>query len=167
MINGTGDPISGLGTAACGYSVIAATGASMSTVTAADYSLMISKIEEGILRGQGRFMLGRLAMHYTRSLKDSTGQSIYAPMGGQQPGTIWGFPFVQTEKIANTDGTNKLMALFGNFNYAYIGRRAGMSIDVDPYTRFEYDETRFRSISRWALAIANANAFVRLMSAGS
>lgn len=167
MLNGTGDPVSGLGTAACGYSVITSAGASMSTVTATDLSLMISKISQGYVE-QGRFLVGRLALHYIRSLKDTTNQPIFANPGATVPGTIFQFPYDMTEKIANTDGASKLMAIFGNFNYFVIGRRmAAMALEADPYTRFDYNETRFRMVTRWAMAYGKSTAFVRLLSAAA
>jgi len=164
MINGTGDPVSGLGTAACGYSTVTS-GASMSTVTTSDLSEAISNIEQGLV-GNARWLIGRLAMHYVRSLKTTDGIPLFQYAGAQAPSTIYEFPYGVTEKIANTDGSSKLMAIFGNFNYFYLGRRSGaMSIEANPYSRFDYDETQFRMITRWGLAIAKSAAFARIVTA--
>lgn len=163
MINGTGNPVSGVGTSKAGYSVITS-GASMSTVTSGDLSLAISKIEQGIA-GNGKWLVGRLAQHYIRSLKSTDGIPLFQYAGAQAPSTIYEYPYAMTEKIANTDGASKLMAVFGNFDYFYIGRRNGaMTIEANPYSRFDYDETMFRMVTRWGLAVANANAFARVIT---
>lgn len=167
LLNGTGDPVSGLGTAACGYSVVCSAGGSMSTVTASDLSLMISKISDGYLGGS-RFLIGRLALHYVRALKDTTNQPIFANPGATVPGTVYEFPYAMTENIANTDGASKLMGVFGNFNYFVIGRRlSAMALESNPYSRFDYYETQFRMVTRWALAYGKSTAFVRLLSAAA
>jgi HK97 family phage major capsid protein len=164
VLNGTGAPCSGLLTANAGYSVICASGASMSTVTAGKFSEMISKIEEGYLQGS-KFVINRLGLHYLRSLADSTGQPIFAMPQGSVAGTIFQYPYIMSEKIANTDGASKAFVVFGNLKKFLIGQRLGtMSLDVDPYTLFLSYATQFRIVTRWALANGNTSAFVRLLT---
>jgi len=161
MINGTGDPVSGLGTSAVTNIVNTATGA-MSAITASDLSLLISKLEQGDLVN-ARMLVGRLALHYIRSLKDTNGQPIFANPGMNVPGTIYGFPYALTENIANTDGAGKLMGVFGDFKKFIIARRQGsMVLESNPYSRFDYNETQFRMVTRWAMAIGRASAFARI-----
>jgi len=161
MINGTGDPVSGLGTSAVTNIVNTATGA-MSAITASDLSLLISKLAQGDLVN-ARMLVGRLALHYIRSLKDTNGQPIFANPGMNVPGTIYGFPYALTENIANTDGNAKLMGVFGDFKKFIIARRQGsMVLESNPYSRFDYNETQFRMVTRWAMAIGRASAFARI-----
>jgi len=161
MINGTGDPVSGLGTSAVTNIVNTATGA-MSAITASDLSLLISKLAQGDLVN-ARMLVGRLALHYIRSLKDTNGQPIFANPGMNVPGTIYGFPYALTENIANTDGAGKLMGVFGDFKKFIIARRQGsMVLESNPYSRFDYNETQFRMVTRWAMAIGRASAFARI-----
>jgi len=161
MINGTGDPVSGLGTSAVTNIVNTATGA-MSAITASDLSLLISKLAQGDLVN-ARMLVGRLALHYIRSLKDTNGQPIFANPGMNVPGTIYGFPYALTENIANTDGAAKLMGVFGDFKKFIIARRQGsMVLESNPYSRFDYNETQFRMVTRWAMAIGRASAFARI-----
>lgn len=161
MINGTGDPVSGLGTSAVTNIVNTATGA-MSAITASDLSLLISKLEQGDLVN-ARMLVGRLALHYIRSLKDTNGQPIFANPGMNVPGTIYGFPYALTENIANKDGAAKLMGVFGDFKKFIIARRQGsMVLESNPYSRFDYNETQFRMVTRWAMAIGRASAFARI-----
>jgi HK97 family phage major capsid protein len=107
-------------------------------------------------------------MHYVRSLKDSQNRPIYTEIGGTSPRTVYEYPVNVTENIANTDGASKALGVFGNFNGVLLGRRASaMVIEADPYSRFAYNETQFRMVSRWAFAYGDANSFVRILSAAA
>ena len=73
-----------------------------------------------------------------------------------------------SENITNTDGASALLGVFGNFNYFLLGRRAGaMVIEADPYSRFAYADTGFRMITRWGLAVGDANSFCRILAAAA
>lgn len=162
--NGTGDPVSGVLTAKAGYSVVLG-GAAFSAITASDLSLAISKLSEGRL-AQARFFVNRLANHYIRSLKDSNDRPIYAEVGGTVPRTVYEFPINVSEKIAITDGSDKAVGVFGNFQYLILGRRLGtMALEADPYSLFNAYQTRFRMVSRWAFGYGDANSFVRILTA--
>ncbi len=166
VLNGTGDPVSGLLVSGVLTSnIVTTSGASMSTITATDLSLAIQKLSEGDL-ANAKYLLCRLGLHYIRSLKDTTNSPIFAMPGATVPGKIYEFPYLMSEKIANTDGTAKPIGLFGDFQKYIIGRRAGaMALDVDPYGKFDYDQTRFRMISRWAFALGRETAFTKIITA--
>lgn len=167
LFNGTGDPVSGVLTAKAGYSVVLSAGASISTVTAVNLSNVIAKLSEGRLNG-ARFFVSRMGAHYIRALKDSQNRPIYAEIGGVTPRTIYEFPSNVSENITNTDGASAPLGVFGNFNYFLIGRRTGgMVIEADPYSRFAYADTGFRMITRWGLAVGDANSFCRIIAAGA
>jgi HK97 family phage major capsid protein len=166
MLNGNGSPWSGL-LSTVTQSVVLSAGASISTLTFTDLSLVIAQILEARLEG-AQWLVSRLAKHYIRSLKDSNGRPIFAMPGNGVPGTIWEYPYSQSEKMPNTDGASKKMALFGNFKYAILGRRQGvMNIDVDPYGLFDSDSTRFRMTTRWGFASGDNNAFCLVKNAAS
>lgn len=166
VLSGTGSPVSGLTTAACGHSVVFATGSSnFSAVTADNFSDAIYSLESGDTIN-ARFIINRIGLNYVRKLKDSYGQYIFANPGAGVPGTIWEYPYFMSEKVTNTTAASTALAVFGNFKKFYIGRRVGVgSIDVDPYGKFDYYQTRFRIISRWALATGRASAFCRIVTA--
>lgn len=168
VLSGTGTPVSGLTTAACGYSVVMASGSTnFSAVTANHFSEAIYTLTSGDL-ANARFIINRIGLHYARVLKDSNGQYIFAQPGAGVPGTIWEYPYFMSEKITNTTAVSTALAVFGNFKKYYIGRRlAAGSLDVDPYGKFDYYQTRFRIVSRWALAVGRSTAFVRVMTAAS
>lgn len=168
ILNGTGDPLSGLLTAACGYSVVfATTSTNFSNIIADNYSDAIYRLSEGDLAG-ARFYINRIGLHYSRILKDSQNRPLFADLGGSVPGTLYGFPYTMSEKITNTSGVSTAMALFGNMKKFYIGRRLGaVGLDLDPYTKFLEYQTQFRIVSRWALAIGRSTAFCRIMTAAA
>lgn len=163
VLNGTGDPVSGVLTAKAGYSVVLS-GASMSALTAPDLSLAISKLQEGYTNG-AQFVVGRLASHYLRALKDSQSRPIYNEVGGGMPPQVYGFSRRMSEKITNTDAASVVLGVFGNFRYFLLANRLGaMSIEVDPYSLFTKYQTQFRMVTRWGMAVGQAEAFCRIMA---
>jgi len=164
-LNGTGSPLSGVLTAACGYSVSLATGSTnFSAISGDKLSEMIYKLSEADA-ANAKFVFNRLIMHYIRTLKDTTGQYIWQKPGDGRPGTIWETPYIQSVKGPGTTGATTAFVALGNWKYFYVGQRMGMTIAVDPYTDFNKDQVRFRAIRRVALAIARSTAFVRLLTA--
>jgi HK97 family phage major capsid protein len=161
--NGTGSPCSGLLTAACGQSVVMTPGNAFSAVTGDHISLVISKLSANKLTG-ARFAISRTPLHYLRTAKVDASY-CWGGMANNDPATLWGFPFGITEQITNTTGTSTPFCVFGNFqNFAVGTRLASWSLDLDPFTFFKSYRTQFRVVSRFALAIAQAEAFVRLMT---
>lgn len=166
MLLGTGSPWSGL-LSTVTQSVILAAGGSVSTLTFTDLSNVIAQIVEARLEGAS-WLVSRGAKHYIRSLKDTQGRPVFAMPGNGVPGTIWEYPYYQSEKMPNVDSVSNKQILFGNFNYAILGRRKGaMTIDVDPYGLFDSDMVRFRMTTRWAFANADASAFCMVKTAAS
>ena len=163
-LNGTGVPTSGLLCSGVLTTNVVILAGSMSTITPAKLSMAIYKLSEGDL-ANARFMINRLGMHYIRSLTDTYGQLVMQPLSMGIPSAIYGFPYVMSENIANTDGTAKDVAIFGDFKKYYIGRRLGaMALEVDPYGAFASDETRFRMISRWGFAVGRQSAFTKIIT---
>jgi len=168
VLNGTGSPCSGILSAAAGQSVSMASGSTAISNLSAHYlSEMISKIEEGYLGG-AKFLMNKAAKHYIRALRDTNGQFIFAQPGAGVPGTVWEYPYIDTEKAPSAPSAATAFLAFANLKQFFIGRRVGvMSIDVDPYGKFDYFQTRFRMVTRWALSIGQSNAFCRLLTAAS
>lgn len=168
VLSGTGTPISGLTTAACGYSVVfATTSTNFSALIADDFSTAIYKLAQGDLVN-ARFVINRIGLHYARTLKDSQSRPIFADLGGLVPNTLYGYPYIVSSKITNTSAVSTALAVFGNWKKMIIGRRlGGTTLDVDPYGLFTTYMTRFRIATRWALAVGRSTAFVRIMTAAS
>lgn len=168
VLNGTGDPVSGVLTAAAGFSVVLSTGkTNFSSVGFDDIVDLIDKIPEG-LDINLRLVFNKTIKAALRKIKDSQNNYLLHQPGGVAPGTVWEVPYINSSKGPKTTTASTVFMVCGNFRYFYIGRRAGaMTIDVDPYGRFDYNETRFRMVTRWAPKIARANAFARLITAAS
>lgn len=168
-LNGTGDPVSGVLTAAVTSSVVMS-GDSFSNVSADDFSLMIARLADADAN-EAMFIYNRLVQHYVRTLKDTANSPIYQKPGYAGPGregspaTMWELPIFQSVKAPGTSAASTAFASLGNWKYFYVGDRFNsMSLDVDPYTGFAAGTVRYRMIKRWGLAIARADAFVRLIT---
>ena len=168
VLNGTGSPVSGVLTAAAGFSVVMGTGStSFSAISFDNLSNMFDNIPEG-WDDNVKFIFNKKIMGYLRTIKSTYNTYILVDPGGTQTPTIWEQPVIRSSQGPKTSGLSTAFMVLGNFQYFYIGQRMGaMAIDVDPYGRFDYNETRFRMITRWGLQIAQANAFVRLLTSAS
>lgn len=168
VLNGTGDPVSGVLTAKAGYSVVMATGSTnFSEITGTHLSEMMSKLKESVLAG-AVFVMHRTVFHYVRTAKDNQNAFIYSPMSGPVPEAVWGLPYILHEKAPSSSGADTAFVSLGNFRYFIIGRRKGdMKLFVNPYSLDKENQTRFKVETRWGLEVGQANAFVRLLTAAS
>lgn len=164
VLNGTGDPTSGILTAKAGNSVVT-TGDAFSTISADDFSEAIYKVGAKYRPG-AKFVIGNIGLHYARTLKDSNNNPIWAMPAQAQPSTIWGVPYIESEQITDTTAASTGFAAYGNLKKVLIGRRkSSMKLDVDPYGLFTYNVTRFRIVTRWDIEVAIAAALCRIMTA--
>lgn len=167
-LNGTGNPCSGVLSAAAGFSVVMGSGlVNFSSVTADHFRSMIRKLSAADA-AVGAFVYGKDVQYYADTLKDSQQRYIYREPSGVRPAALWNRDIIESVKApaeANS-AVSTAFAAFGNWKYFYVGRRKGaMTIDVDPYTNFASDQLVFRMITRWGLAMARASAFCRLITA--
>lgn len=169
VLNGTGAPVSGMMGAKAGYSAEMATGStSFSAVTADIFRSAMRKLSK-VDQAKAEWAYSKDIQFYVDTLKDSQGRYIYREPGqGAGPSTLWGRPINESAKApAESDsGTGKGCAVIGDWKQFYIGQRLGtMTLDVDPYSSFANDGTRFRLVSRWGLAPARVSAFSRVVTA--
>lgn len=165
VLNGTGDPVSGVLTATAGASVTTS-GDAFSTISASDLSELDESVSDGYLTDGGMYVFNKKVKHYIRTLTDDNGQFVYQRPGGGDPGTIWEYPFFVSSKAPSSTAADTAFVVFGNFKYFYIGVRKGsLSIDIDPYSLFTSNATQFRVVNRFALAPGMGNAFARLLTA--
>jgi len=163
ILNGTGDPCSGVLTAACGYSVVM-TGDSFSNITGTYLSEMISKLKASVLPGCV-FVINPEVLHHVRTLTDDNGNYIYSQIGGSpRGGNIWGYPVIQTDAAPRISASSTAFVTFGNFRYFLLGDRLKLSMALDPYSMFITYQSRVRWIRRLAPQIGKATAFCRLLT---
>ena len=170
VLNGTGSPVSGVLTAAAGYSVVLGTGStSFSACVADNFRNMIRKLSvtDSV---NGKFIYSKDIQYYIDTLKDTQGRYIYREPAGVIPGALWSRPVIEASNapLEAASAVSTYFAAFANWQKFYIGRRmAPTALEADPYTKFDYAQIRYRLLSRWALAMARSTAFVRLGTAAA
>lgn len=116
--------------------------------SADDLSNMIAQLASNKIAG-AKFYFSRTGFHYTRVLKDSQNNYIFAQPGNGVPGSVWEYPYVVTEGMPSTNSTGNYIALFANMRYYGLGvRRLGMNLAMDPYGLFTKDQVRFKMTVR-------------------
>ncbi len=170
VLNGTGSPVSGILSAAAGYSVVLGTGStSFSAIGANDVRSMIRKLSSADA-ALAKFIYSKDIQFYLDTLKDSNGRYIYREPAGDRPAALWNRPIIESAKAPaeSASAVSTAFIALAFLKYFYIGRRMGaMAFASDPYTNFATDEVRFRVLTRWALAMARSTAFVRAITAAA
>jgi HK97 family phage major capsid protein len=163
VLNGTGNPVSGILSAACGNSVIMTPGNHFSAITGDYLSDMIATIAINKLAG-AKFVLGRVPLSWIRKNKGAD-TYFWGNLASADANQIWGFPYIVTEKIVNTSGTSTPFMVLGNLKNMAIGNRLqNMTLDLDPYSYFKSYRTQYRIVSRFAIAIGQSTCFCRLLT---
>jgi len=107
------------------------------------------------------FCMHRTIFNLVRKLKDSNNAYIYQPPNADEPGSIWGYPYIKSNVMpALTDtAADTPFIWFGNLRYAYLGNRNQMSVASSPHAGFTKNVTYVRMIERIAIAVGAASAF--------
>jgi len=168
--NGTGagsyGGVSGLLSAATGYSVTMSGSTHFSELSGDHLSLMIAKLD-GLRKQGARYFMSGAILHYVRTLKDEQNRPVFMDghIGAGVPGTIYGFPYSEVVKMPSTSGANTAFIVFGNMKCFGLGRRVQNSaLQVDPYGLWTTNRTRFKIYNRWALKVAQPYGFCRLLT---
>jgi HK97 family phage major capsid protein len=168
VLNGTGNPVSGVLTAAAGYSVVMATGStSFSAVSANTVRDMIRKLSAADA-AEAEFIYSKDIQYYIDTLKDTNGRYLYREPSGDRPAALWNRGIFESAKAPaeSASAASTAFAVLGVWKKFYLGQRSGeMALSLDPYTKFDYDQVRFRLTQRWALAVARSTAFCRAITA--
>lgn len=113
---------------------------SVDTVTTGqlDWSDMI-EIASKLKRGQAPwYYMNRRTLGYLQRVKSSIGVPIWAPVAGDKPATIWGFPY-NSDMIDLADaqsGSGSVCVIFGDLRRGYeIYDLMGISVVRDDLTR--------------------------------
>jgi len=162
-----GDPFDGILNDSTVISVAMGAGkTSFADVTADDIASLVVGPVAAAAEG-ARLLLHRTVFNVIRCLKNTNGDYIYAAPGGNQPATIWSYPFELTDvmpAITDTAADTPFIG-FGNLKHLYIGDRKQMGIALSPHVGFANDLTYIRVIQREAIAVGLGTAFGALKTA--
>jgi len=169
ILNGVGTPFDGILPSADVIDVVMGSGlVNFSDISGDDLSKMISALSVNKL-ANAKFAMHRTVLHYLRTAKAAAGTGAYqwANMAANEPATLWGYPYIISEKApASTDSTAEVdtsFVVFGNFKNFAIGQRLfNTTLDIDPFSYFSSYRTQFRMVSRFAEAIGLPKGFVKL-----
>lgn len=125
--NGSGQPqgvVPGAG--------VGVTAASASAITADEIIDLYHSLGY-LYRQNAVWMMNDATIKVIRKLKDSDGQYLWQPgMAAGQPDVLLGRPVITNNSMATIAAAAKTV-LFGDFAYYWIGQRAGMTVDRNPY----------------------------------
>lgn len=164
-----GDPFNGILYDADVLSVGMGAGkTSFADVTADDIASLVIAPVTAAAEG-ARLLLHRTVFNVVRCLKNDTGDYIYSQPGGNQPATLWSYPYSLTDVMpAITDSAADTPFVgFGNLKHLYIGDRKKMGIALSQHVGFANDLTYIRVLQREAIAVALGQAFSVLKTAAA
>ncbi|MHC1624541.1 MAG: phage major capsid protein [Methermicoccaceae archaeon] len=178
-LNGTGSPITGiLGDSGVNTVTMNTGDTSFDKIDATYLSKMIDALRSVALPGAA-FMMHRTILGKVRVLKDSNGQYIWAAPAGNQPATIWGYPYLLSDKMPalSDSAADKAFVAFGNLKYFYVGDKGEMKVDMSQEasvtdggtlkSAYEYDWTLLRFVWRVGGIVGVPAAFAILKTAAA
>jgi len=166
---GAGDPFDGiLNDSGVQVRSLGAGETSFTNVDADDLADLTTDITSGAARG-AKFYMHRTVFNVVRKLKDNNGNYIWVTPGGDQPGTIWGYPYELSEVMPSISdsGAGKPFIIFGNLRHFYLGDRKKMTVAKSVHAGFTEDQTIVRVTHRVALHVGIGSAFAVLQTAAA
>jgi HK97 family phage major capsid protein len=115
------------------------------------------------------WIMHRKVFNYLRAKKDDNGQPLYQAPAEGVPATIYGRPYLLSDKMPSTDAVSTGFIILGNPKYWLHGDRVGMQFQIfdQTYARMQYDEIFFRFRIRQGFIAAIPGAFAVLKTAAS
>jgi len=168
ILTGTGSPVSGIFTAAAGYSEVFSTGSTaFSELLESNIRNLIGKIPPERLDGAKWYMHNTILWQYMYGLKDTTGRPLFVPSLSQMvPDNLYGYPVKQSSQATSTSAAATAMAAFGNLKGFMVGDRlTNIKLFIDPYTLGKSYQTNFYFFTRWAFAHALNGYYGRIVTA--
>lgn len=137
-----------------------------SNVSFGDIVDLIDSITSKASRG-ARFFLHKNILAILKKIRDLNHQYIWAQPAGTTPGTIWGYPYTESDQMPNSGatGASTNFLAFGNPGYIFLGTRKQMTVDVSDHVGFKQNERFWKVTERIAVAVAVPAAFGRLRTA--
>lgn len=106
------------------------------------FSQAIAKFPDNKLNGM-KFYMNKAATHYIRTETDTAGRLIWTSPTAGNPGAIYGYPYVQVEKLPSAPSAGDAFGVFGNLKHYYLGIRKGIEMQVNPYKYMAEGKTQF------------------------
>jgi len=121
-----------------------------------------------LYRSNATWMMHDNIVKAIRKLKDSDGQYLWQPgMQAGQPDRLLGRPLITNNSMADTIEASAKTVLFGDFRYYWMGQRAGMTVDVNPYLYMANGQVGYFGRMRLDGHVVLAEAFKLLVQAAS
>lgn len=140
-----------------------------SDVTADDLVDCMAKLTTENQRRGALWMLNPTILDQIRKLKDAQGNYIWMAPNQGNPGTIWGYPYLECTAMPTLTGSaaSTSFIAFGNPAYILHGDRLGMEFKVFDQTSqaVDYDQVFFRCRLRQAFVVGVPTAFSRIKTA--
>lgn len=169
VFTGTGDPMSGIFTAATGNSVVFDTGSThFSEVLYDDFTEAVGQVPADRRRNAAWYIDRSPLWTYVNTLKDGDSRPLFvAPVSGT-PGRILGYPVEEIEEGKDTSAADTALAVLGDLMSVMLGERMStLDLLIDPYTEGKDYQTVFAFFVRWAYAYALPNNLARVVTASS
>ncbi len=178
-LTGTGSPITGILGDANVNTVTMDTGKTAFSDIDADYLSQMTDALRSVALPGATFIMHRTILGKVRVLKDNNGQYIWAAPAGNQPATIWGYPYLLSDKMPalSESGADKAFVAFGNLKYFYVGDKGEMKVDMSQEasvteggtlkSAYEYDWTLLRFVWRVGGLVGVPAAFSILKTAAA
>lgn len=87
-----------------------------------------------LYRGNAVWMMNDAVLKYVRKLKDGAGDYLWTPgLNSGRPDMLLGRPVITNNSMAATLQASAKVILFADFSYYWIGQRAQMTVDRNPF----------------------------------
>jgi len=171
VFQGAGSPMSGIFTAAAGYSEVFAAGSSnFSELLSTNLDAIIGKVyatpqDTARLKWYAH---PTVIWRYLKTLKNADGDYLYlnSQAGEDALGRLMGYPVKGVYTAASATAASTALAAFGDLSGVYIGERLNtMQLFYDPYTDAANGNDRFFWYTRWAFNFAQNLKIGRVVTA--
>ena len=143
---------------------------SFSSIEADDLLDTIAELTTANKRRGARFFLHTTILDQVKKLKDAQGNYIWMEPAGQQPATIWGYPYSEPDVMpANSESAaSTAFIAFGNPKYIYWADRIPIEFRIfdNVQDTMQYDLIFLRGRVRWGLEVW-PYAFSKLVTAAA
>lgn len=115
---------------------------SIADISYSHFSEALSKLTDNKLEG-AKFYFNRAVTHYVRTERDSNGRPIWIDPTSTGPAHVYGYPYVQVEKLTAAPSAGGAFGVFGNLKHYYLGVRKGMTMQKNEYLYMAEGKTQF------------------------